>query len=84
MEGRGLEDDVPWADRHGKPIGKRDLASMFAKYNIRPVKIRKGPNGLPGYRRADLGGAWSRYLPPPSSAAASPEHPECPAPSGEI
>lgn len=76
VNGDGLEDDAPWAELHGKPVGKRGLASMLAKYSVKPVKIRVGARVLQGYRRADLWDVWSRYLPKLASNAASAEQTE--------
>lgn len=71
----GLDDDAPWADLHGQPIGKRGLASMLRKYGILPVKVNVGGRPLQGYRREHLHDAWERYL-PLSRQSVSPEHPE--------
>jgi hypothetical protein len=72
--GDALDEDAPWADLHGKPLGKRALASMLAKYGVKPTKVRIGTRVLQGYRRADLWDAWTRYLPQPASTNAEPEH----------
>jgi hypothetical protein len=72
----GLEDDAPWSDLQGKPIGKRALATMLAKYNVRPTKVTLGGRSLQGYRREHLWDAWDRYLPAHSSTPAGPELPE--------
>ncbi|MEP7246888.1 MAG: DUF3631 domain-containing protein, partial [Gammaproteobacteria bacterium] len=74
LSGVGLEDDSPWGDLHGKPLGKRGLASMLSKYAVRPVKVNVQGVSLQGYRREHLWDAWVRYL--PSLDAARPEHPE--------
>jgi len=74
--GAGLEDDAPWGDLHGHPLGKRALASMLAKYNVRPTKVTVSGRTLQGYRREALWDAWVRYLPSPSSIPAEPELPE--------
>jgi hypothetical protein len=79
--GHGLEEDAPWADLHGKPVGKRGLASMLAKYGVRPVKVTVGGRSLQGYRREHLWEAWRRYLPPAPSA--EPELPELPVSGNE-
>lgn len=76
ISGDGLEDDAPWADLHGKPLGKRGLASMLAKYHVRPMKVRIGNTALQGCRREDLCDARVRYLPLLCSTSAQPEHPE--------
>jgi hypothetical protein len=74
--GDTLDEDAPWSDLHGKSLGKRALASMLAKYGVKPTKVRIGARVLQGYRRADLWDAWVRYLPQAVSAPASPEHAE--------
>jgi hypothetical protein len=76
VQGDALDDDAPWADLHGKPLGKRALASMLARYGVKPAKVRIGIRVLQGYRRADLWDAWARYLPQATSTPAKPEHPE--------
>lgn len=74
-EGDGLDDDAPWSDLRGKPLGIRGLATMLRKYEIRPAKVREpGGNALQGYRRDDLWDAWQRYLPALKPAEA--ERPE--------
>lgn len=75
LAGESLEDDAPWAELNGKPIGKRGLASMLAKYGVKPTKVRVGARVLQGYRRADLWDAWTRYLPQSPSMPVSPERP---------
>jgi hypothetical protein len=72
----GLDADAPWGDLHGKPLAKRGLASMLARYNVRPTKVTVGGRSLQGYRREHLWDAWTRYLPPVSSTLARPELPE--------
>jgi len=78
-EVNGLEADAPWGELHGKPLDKRRLASMLAKYSIRPTKVTVGGCSLQGYRLEHLWDVWGRYLPPVSSAPAQPELPELPA-----
>jgi hypothetical protein len=80
VSGEGLEDDAPWADLHGRPIGKRTLASLLAKYNVRPLKVTVNGRSLQGYRREHLWDAWVRYLPSPDPAR--PELPELSASRG--
>lgn len=63
---RALE-DAPWAelgkDRH--PLTARELARMLKPYGIPTnTKIKLGDKSVRGYRAADFGDAWSRYLPP--------------------
>jgi hypothetical protein len=69
----GLDADAPWADLHGKPLGKRGLASLLSKYNVRPMKVTIGGRSLQGYRREHLWDAWARYLPPLSPTSEEPE-----------
>jgi hypothetical protein len=76
VSGDDLDEDAPWSDLHGRPLGKRALASMLAKYGVKPTKVRIGARVLQGYRRADLWDAWMRYLPQPAFSIAKPEHPE--------
>jgi len=59
----GLEDDAPWSELHGKPLGVRGLASMLKPYAVRSVKVNVGGRSLQGYRREHLWDAWQRYLP---------------------
>ncbi len=79
-EAHGLDPEAPWPELHGRPIGKRELASMLAKYNVRPMKVTVGGRSLQGYRREHLWDAWSRYIPSPG--AKEPESSEFPE-SGE-
>jgi hypothetical protein len=78
----GLDADAPWADLHGKPLGKRGLASMLVRYNVRPIKVTVRGKSLQGYRREHLWDAWVRYLPTVSPTPAQPELPEFPASIG--
>lgn len=58
-------EDSPWGDLYGRPMTSNDLAKMLKPYEVKPVDVREtgtGPNRK-GYRRADLHGAWVRYLP---------------------
>jgi hypothetical protein len=77
VDGAGLDDDAPWSDLHGKPLGKRGLASILRPYGVLPIKVTVGGRSLQGYRREYLWDAWTRYLPiPPSPGSAQPELPE--------
>lgn len=76
IAGEGLEEDAPWSDLHGKPLGKRGLASMLSRYGVKPIKVTVGGKSLQGYRREHLWDAWARYL--PSSTTGQPEFPEFP------
>lgn len=62
--GNGLEADAPWSNLRGKPLGKRGLASMLKRYEVRPQKVTVGGRSLQGYRREHLWDAWERYLRP--------------------
>ncbi len=73
-ESRRLDDDAPWADLRGKPLGKRGLASMLKKYGIHPEKVTVNSRSLQGYRHEILWDAWQRYL--PSLTPAETELPE--------
>jgi hypothetical protein len=75
-EEHGLDAEAPWAELHGKPIGSRTLATMLARYGIKPQKVTIGGRSLQGYRRSSLWEAWQRYLPSPM--AGQPELPELP------
>lgn len=72
-----LDADAPWSDMHGKPLGKRGLASMLKRYGVSPQKVTVGGASLQGYRREHLWDAWERYLPSP--VPAQPELAEFPA-----
>jgi hypothetical protein len=75
-EEHGLGADAPWGELHGKPIGKRGLASMLRKYSVSPQKVTVGGRSLQGYRREHLWDAWQRYLPPDSGHPEFPEFPD--------
>jgi hypothetical protein len=74
----GLEDDAPWNELHGKPLGVRGLASLLKPYGIKSVKVSVDGRKLQGYRREALWDAWQRYLP---SETAEPEPTELDQPS---
>jgi hypothetical protein len=57
-------DEAPWADWYGRPLTDRALAKMLKPYGVNSTKIRIGEQSVRGYRRGDLGDAWSRYLTP--------------------
>lgn len=59
----GLDDDAPWNDLHGKPLGVRGLAAMLKPYGVSSLKVKVGGRSLQGYRREQLWDAWTRYLP---------------------
>ncbi|MFD2418497.1 DUF3631 domain-containing protein [Amycolatopsis pigmentata] len=69
----GIEDG-PWTDLQGKPLDSRRLAKELDRYSVRPKDVKINGKTLKGYRIDGDGGladAWSRYLPPPDSAATS-------------
>jgi hypothetical protein len=70
----GLEDDAPWNELHGKPLGVRGLANFLKKYSVNPTKVKVDGQSLQGYRREHLWDAWNRYL-APTSAQAEPAEP---------
>jgi hypothetical protein len=69
----GLEDDAPWNELYGKPLGVRGLASMLKKYAVSSVKVKVDGRSLQGYRREHLWDAWTRYLSPVSAQVEPPE-----------
>jgi hypothetical protein len=75
----GLDDDAPWSDLHGKPLGERGLATMLKKYDVHSIKVKVAGDSLQGYRREHLWDAWQRYL-PPSPKGAEPAEPVEPGP----
>lgn len=64
VDGAGLDDDAPWANLHGQPLGKRGLASMLKAYGVSSQKVTVCGHSLQGYRREHLFDVWVRYLPP--------------------
>jgi hypothetical protein len=64
IDGSEIDEDAPWSDLRGRPLGIRGLATMLSKYEVKPLNVRE-PGGPPrkGYRRIDLWDAWQRYLP---------------------
>jgi hypothetical protein len=64
IDGLHSIEDAPWNEWHGKPLSKNALARIFARFDIRPRKIRIGDSTANGYRREDFADAWSRHLPP--------------------
>jgi hypothetical protein len=59
-----LDDDAPWNELHGKPLGVRGLAAMLKPYGVNSLKVKVNGVSLQGYRREQLWDAWTRYLPP--------------------
>lgn len=79
----GLDDDAPWSDLRGKPLGVRGLATMLKEYDVSPIKVKVAGRSLQGYRREHLWDAWQRWLPRGSEQAepAEPQEPTQPASS---
>ena len=65
-------EDRPWPEwRSDKPITQRQLAAQLKPFGITPNTIRLDSNATPkGYTRAQFQNAWSRHLPPDTSATA--------------
>lgn len=54
------EGDVNWSE---STFGPQAIAKVLREYDVQPVQIRQGSNVGRGYRFADFGDAWSRYVP---------------------
>ncbi len=76
-----LDDDAPWNELHGKPLGVRGLASMLKPYGVTSLKVKVNGLSLQGYRREHLWDAWMRYLAPISAQVEPVEPAECPGPA---
>lgn len=75
-------EERPWPEWHkDRPITKGQVARILAPFGVRPGTVRRGKGTGKGYKRADLLGAWARYLPAAQPAAPAEEH--LPAP-GEV
>jgi hypothetical protein len=67
-------DEAPWAELvHGKPLNARGLAQRLRQYDIHSGNVRIANVILKGYKRADLGDVWNRYLSPSSNEFPSKE-----------
>ena len=66
-------EEAPWADLRGKPLDARKLATLLQPYGVKAKQVKIGTANQRGYDRADLGDAWTRYLP-------SMEEEPCPSP----
>jgi hypothetical protein len=66
----------PWAEwKGGKPITPTGLARLLAPLHIYPTTIRIGDKTPKGYRLADFGDAFERFLPPaPQRGNIEPQH----------
>jgi Protein of unknown function (DUF3631) len=59
------DDEGPWADWYGKPLGARVLSDMLKRFGIRSRSVRLPDGTTPkGYLREQFEDAWNRYLPP--------------------
>jgi hypothetical protein len=68
--------ESPWADySYGKPFSARDLADMLKEHQVKSRQLRIGEDSRKGYRRADLGDSWARYLPRASETNETAETP---------
>lgn len=77
-EAAGLDDDAPWRTLYGKGIDKLYLASLLARYGVKPTKVTVKGRSLQGYRRVCLWESWIRYLRTGPSDSRTPEFPEFP------
>ncbi len=60
----GEKEDRPWPEyRNGKPITPRQIASLVARFDIKPRTVRTGACTAKGYHQKDFEDAFSRYLP---------------------
>jgi hypothetical protein len=76
VSGNNLDADSPWASLKGFPLSVRYLATLLARYEIRPEKITLGAHTLQGYYEKAFAESWVRYLTPFSASPESPESPE--------
>jgi hypothetical protein len=73
----GAIEEAPWATWHrGEPLSPRALAGLLKPYGVRSQKWRDGADYARGYRRADLGDAWTRYAPLAATSATPPQEGE--------
>jgi hypothetical protein len=79
----GLDDDAPWNEMYGKPLGVRGLASMLKRYAVSSIKVKVEGRSLQGYRREHLWDAWTRYLPSVPAPVEPSEPADCAALSQE-
>lgn len=74
-------EESPWADMRGRPLGPHGLARLLRSYDIAPRVLRIGSATPRGYTADSFADAFTRYL-PPSSTAASTATPQQAAQSG--
>lgn len=56
-------EDRPWPEySHGKPITKRGVAKLLARFEVRPRSIRTSDSTPKGYLRQDLEESFGRFL----------------------
>jgi len=55
----------PWVEwSRGRPITEKGVAELLHEYRIISKPVGPKDNRAKGYRKADFGDAWKRYLPP--------------------
>ncbi len=59
---------APWADWTERGFTPHALAKLLRRYEIRPGLHWIASATIRGYRRADFGDAWRRYLTPPTES----------------
>jgi hypothetical protein len=66
LDGLREVEEAPWraVGRPPSPLDARRLAELLGDYGVGPKTIRVGQSTPRGYERADLEGAWERYLSP--------------------
>ena len=59
-------EESPWAEYNygGKPLNKKQLASLLKPFGIRSKDLRIDGENRKGYEAADFQDAWERWLPP--------------------
>jgi putative DNA primase/helicase len=73
-------EDRPWPEwKQGKPLSKRQLASLLKPFRVRPKVLRTNGGTFRGYELNDFQDAFARYLPeqekPSEDADQDPEPP---------
>jgi Protein of unknown function (DUF3631) len=66
LEALAADEESPWADWRGGPIGPRPLARMLARFKIKSRTIRLAEGTAKGYLREQFEDDWARYLRPES------------------
>jgi hypothetical protein len=60
----GQREDRPWPEYRGdKPITTRGLASLLARFGLKPKTVRVGIETAKGYKMAELAPVFATYLP---------------------